>query len=542
MKSQVVLFNGGLQTLSSPHLAQPNQAINCINVDLDKGSIFPLDGYDKASTVSGLYTTTFNGAVVSNTDKTDTRSYANLGNRLYWSSGDYGTVGLYRLKPDGVTVVDAVPPSVTTYGSISLKDNASNTPIAKTYFYAYTVVDEDGIESLPSPSVEIEIGEGDVDITIDLSVSSEVVTGGTVTFRRIYRTGGANPTYNLIAEIEANKLTYDDKTRDIDVSRIELTSFDSYPPPLKLTNLVSLNGTMWGSVGNRVYFSAQGRPEFWYPLDFFDLDEECIGLGKYRDSIIAFTENRTYVARGTNRDNLILDKLPYNEGCVSHWNITNITEALVWTSRNGVCMYDGSSVQVISRNILSWASEGIISDATFDKYNPTETKWNDNSGYYVEFASGYRGKYYAVYRGGIGVVDIFKGAIASTKSLAGVESVYVDNQTNTVTFIDTNLDTFKSEAIPSVKVESLTNPMAIWKTPKLTEGAEPKLKQYRRVLVSGLAEKIEVTIDDRLFTTVYNTDDFYLPSGGIGQTIQFTIYTLREIKSIQYEFGVLGAG
>lgn len=539
MKTEQTLFNGGLQTLLSEHLAQPNQAVECINVDLDKGSIYPLKAYDETGSITGKYTVLFNGRTISNTDPLDTRSYARFGNRLYWSSGEYGSFGLYRLKDDGVTVVDAVPPLVTTFGTITPVDNILSTPTVKSYSYVYTVIDDEGIESLPSPAVVVEIGEGDLDITITIDDTAEDVDQ-TVLFRRLYRTGGANPTYNLIAELEETKLVYTDKQRDLDVSRIELTSFDSYPPPVGLTNLMTLGGTMWGSVDNRIYFSNQGRPEYWYPLDFFTLDEPCLGIGKFRDTVVVFSESKTYLVRGTNRDNITLDKLPYDEGCVSHWNIANVTEALMWTSKNGVCMYNGSTVEVITRNIISWSGSASIADTSFNDY-PSGVKWDDNTGFFVEFAVGFRGKYYAVYRGGIGVVDIAKRGIASTKSLTSATSIYEDNASNSIVVIDTNFKIYRSEAKISGVFDSKINPYAKWKTPKLIDGSDSTIKQYRKVFVDGVPEQVDIYINGTLRHTVKNKSIFYMPSGSIGNSIQFLITTLTEVKSIRYDYGVLGA-
>jgi hypothetical protein len=272
MKSETIIFNGGLQTKVAPHLAEPNYALECENIDLDKGSIYPVSEWITNNSVvpTGYYCTYHNDIFISSVGD-EVRSYAKLGTRTYFTNADSGSFGLYRIKDDG-TIVDAEPPTITTF--------------------------------------------------------------------------------NFIADIDIADTSYTDSIRDIDVSRIELNSFDSYAPKDGIDNLVENNGTMWASLGDKVYFSANGRPEIWNPLDFLVLNDTCTGLASYRNGVLAFTEGDTYIITGFNRDNVAIEKLPYQEGCIGHATIANITEYVLWTSKNGVCIFDGATIDVITKDRL----------------------------------------------------------------------------------------------------------------------------------------------------------------------------------------------
>ena len=516
-----------MQTKLAPHLAQPNEAIECINIDLEKGSIYPFRDWvqSSASVATGYHPYYFNSQLITNDNIADDRSYAVFGNRLYWSNGSYSAYGLMRWN--GTAAVNAVAPTVTAYGALTLTPSGSNGALNGTYAYVYTVVDTDGIESPPSPVYTVSPVSQDVGITIGADTVSE-----TVLKRRIYRTGGSNPTFNLIAEIDDPTLTYTDNTRDIDVSRIELSTFENYAPPTALKHLVENNGTFWGSVEDRVYFSKEGQPEFWNPLDFVVLSETCTGIGVFMEQVVAFTESSTYVINGFNKDNVTLEKLPYNEGCLNHHSIANVTESLMWTSKNGVCLYNGNTIELVTRNIITWAGDANIGSAVFDSFSGT---FDANIGYNVEYAVGNRGRYYAVYQDGIGVVDLNNGVIASTLKLEAARSIYYDYDENNINVIDESLDIY------SFNRETEQNMIAEWKTPKLTDEGFSIVKQYRRVKLNAVPLNVKVYVDDKFIISVDKKKEFFLPTGAIGNTIQFHISTDVEIGSLRYEYGVTNA-
>ena len=526
MKKELIIFNGGLQTKVAPHLAQPNQAIECENIDLTKGSMYPYSvATDTGLTATGYFNILDNSGSLVSSDEDEKRSYVRYGTRIYYTNGSYGNYGLYRVYNDG-TIDDATPPSVSSFGGITFGTNISNGNLDGDYIYVYTVVDDEGIESVPSPTYSITANNED----IVLNFGTDAVDYETVSRRNIYRTGGNNPTFNLVGELESGTNTFTDNTRDIDVARIELSSFDAYPPPTNLDYVVESNGTLFGVVDDRVYFSLNGRPEFWNPLDFLVLSNKCTGLGVYRDSVLAFTDDSCYVINGFNRDNITQEKLPYNEGCLTHYSITNITEFVVWTSRNGVCIYNGSTIEVVTRNILSWFSKTRIGEATF---NSLESTFDANIGYQVSQAFGLEGKYYAIFQGGIGVFDIFNG-IASTitgiDSPKGLHYNYIENSLSITT---------EDKKVYVMANDSLINMTARWRTPELTMTTESTIKQFRKVEFDEVPLTVDIYVDNELIKSYNNRSKLFLPSGSIGRNISLDIYTNKEIRSMEIQYGEL---
>lgn len=525
-KYQILTFDGGLQTTLQEHLVDINQAVVCKNVNLSKGSLFPYYGLEANGTALGKYIHFNNGTLIQNTDEADVRSYATFGNRIYWTDGEYSTVGLRRY--DGTNAgVEASTPDAPD-GTMTLTPIGTNGNIDGDYVYTYTYVDTDGIESAPSGYFTVTTTDLQ---NISISIGSEANTPVDIAYRKIYRTGGNNPTFNLIAELPNPTLTYTDLTRDIDVSRIELSTFINSSTPQDLTNLIENNGTFWGSSNNRVYFSSNGQPEYWNELDFLQLNDECTGLGKFSDLVVAFTKSDTYVISGYNRDTVAVRLLPYREGCIGHNTIANVGEYLLWASYNGICIFDGSTVDVLTKNVLSWNKQVEIGDLRFGDFG--ELRFDSNVGYKIDKAIGIDGHYYAIYQDGVLDIDVLNKSTSSTIYLENAYSIYYDDDEDVINIIDSDLNIYMFDS------DTDNHMSAIWKTGKIqgSEGYSFK-KQYRKIEFDDIVDSVIVTVDDKKFTA-NNTRQFFLPHGYVGNTIQLEIVTDREIRSCLVQYGVL---
>ena len=525
MEKQIILFNGGMNTKVAPHLVGENQAIECHNIDLTKGSIYPIKEFGERATLeaTGYSNILFNGHLVSS-EPTEKRSYAKFGSRLYFTNGSYGEYGLYRWN--GTDVVDAVPPQLSSYYGFGHTYTAGN--LTGEYSYVYTVVDTEGIESAPSPVATFSVTDKQIELT---ATGTEVIVGDQeVAYRRLYRTGGSNPTFNLIGEFAPTALSFVDNIRDIDVSRIELTTFEEASPPADLINLVQVNGTMWASTGNRVYFSGNGLPESWNALDFIVLDDVCTGLGVFVNTVIAFTSTSCYVISGTNRDNVYINKLPYQEGCLEHDTIANVTQMLVWTSANGICAYNGSEVSLITKNILDWSGYARLGSLQFDVL---DSSFDSNTGYVVTSAVGLNDKYYAVFQNGIGIIDMNNGVVASIIDFEEAVSIYYDYEENAIGVVDENLEITILDA-------GEFNMSGNWKTGLLHQGDYSVLKDYRKIEFDVAPTNVKVYMEDRKVLDISNVKQFHLPPNSIGRAIQLDIYSNKEIRSVYIQYGIVG--
>ena len=560
MISELITFNGGMSTKTSSHLIGRNEGIICENVDLEKGTLFPLRPFQFIETVNGRHIYVHEDIVISNQDYTDDRFYDEYGGRLYWSNGGFDN-GLRRFDntlPDTNVGILAEAPSGLTDTEISQITMAYDSLITGrltkggVYTYAFTIVDSSGIESAPViRTSEVSLVNKDnaaIKLIISLSnFSSWQTTHPTMVGINIYRAGGDNPTFNLIAEsintssdsvwTDATNAYWADTVADIDVSRIELTTFENIPPPDDIDMLLELKGTFWASWGKRVYFSQTGSPEFWGALDYVALDKACTGLGKFGDSVMALTKTSAYIINGNNRDNVSLQRLPFNQGCISKHSIVNIDSYLVWASMNGICLFDGSTIKVITKGTLAWDEFGRLGNTTYDSYGDTE-KWSSGSGFDIKYAVGYQDKYYGVFNNGIMIIDLANGLKVSSIAMENVVSVAYNYDDNFLYAITDNGDS-TYDVYAQLSVDSMME--ATWKTGRLSEGSVNVRKQYRRIEIDGEPTSVTVYVDGIQVYRIEKQNRFFLPSGIIGLDIQFEIKTISEIRGMKYEYSVLKA-
>lgn len=541
MEKQLILFNGGLSTKASPHLIQPNEAIECINVNLEKGNLNTTLKDSMNQNVSGEHMHYYqpDGFFIESQSELDERYYVVYGSNVYWSDRAHTSNGVMKysrgsLSSVGVNADAPVAPNGITATDVAggILEDGTN------YTYCCTYVDNDFIEGLPSSFIDVTIGITGNQVAVTINPTIEPLD---IQFVRIYRTGGTNPTFNLIGEISwtvgQGITTFTDNTRDIDVARIELTTFDNTPAPSNLDMLTENNGTFWGAVGNRIYFSRTGSPSFWGTLDFITIDGTCTGLGKMGNSIVAFTSVGMYRIDGFNRDTITVTKLEFNQGCKNPRSVANISSFLVWVSDDGVCLYNGATVDIITRNKLTWAELARVGNLTFGDF--TSETFSSGLGFEVIYSVAYQDKYYAVYSDGILIVDISEGIRISTVAGENIKSLIYNQYDNALLYVKDNAGQLELWTLNGGN----GNKVAIWTTGELMDEGISINKSYRKVNVTGnLGETnlITVFVDDTKKLEISNRKEFFLPAGSIGKTIQFKIETTGEIESLKYEYTPLG--
>ena len=75
MISELVTFDGGLSTKSASHLIGRNEGVVCQNVNLERGTLYPIDSLQLIGTTTGRHIVDFNDTLISNVAYTDDRFY-----------------------------------------------------------------------------------------------------------------------------------------------------------------------------------------------------------------------------------------------------------------------------------------------------------------------------------------------------------------------------------------------------------------------------------------------------------------------------------
>ena len=237
MVKQLIVFNGGLSTKTSATLIAPNEAVECKNVNLEEGTLKAIKDSVLVQAVTGIHCHYSSNAFISNPTSADDRFYADYAGTVYWSDGNFTTNGV--MKYDGTDAgVNADAPVQPDQIAVA---GVAGGILEGSYTYCYTFVDSAYLEGVPSAFA---------DVILTANQKTEVTINPTNTPTdcvsvKIYRTGGANPTFNLVGEIDYTDTTgstvFTDNIRDIDVARIELTSLDNTPAPNSLEVLTMLD-------------------------------------------------------------------------------------------------------------------------------------------------------------------------------------------------------------------------------------------------------------------------------------------------------------
>ena len=330
-------FNGGLNTRLSSHLIQNNEATICEGVDLFSNSLTSVKEDLDTGTAVDNYIYNY---------KDTWLSYSTLDiDIIEFQDRLYATDGIQRpLK--GFDPLNNVWYQLGVTAPTNIQLNSGGVGVLdSTYTYAYTYYDStDGSESIPSPYKEIVLSGEQASIFVYSSGLAQVDT------IRIYRLGGALTSFSLVAELSNSAQTYIDNTPDIDIaSNHILDSFNYGLPPVGMLYLTEANSMLFGSVGDKLWYSEVAKVDAWSPFNFIDFDAGITGIRNTPNGLFVFTKYKTYIVPGNSPDTLSKFILDETQGCLNHRTIKNVKGNIVWLSSDGICASNGGEVSVITK-------------------------------------------------------------------------------------------------------------------------------------------------------------------------------------------------
>ena len=240
------------------------------------------------------------------------------------------------------------------------------------YIYRYSYVDGNGLEGAPSPESD-EVDLNDTDEYNYLDNFEAPLPDNFIKKIRLYRVGGNTLDYKLIdtLDIPANGITsltvYDTKKEEDLISLSP--KYDAHPPigiddPNKIFKFITqVNGTFMGAEGGNIVFSEYGTPHS-FPIaktktetvfrGISGLDSEITNLIEFNGECVAFTEGNLFKIRGFDFSSMHTQRMPDNQGLPKsyHNSLVKAKNLLIWANRNGVCAFDGNSINVITQSAI----------------------------------------------------------------------------------------------------------------------------------------------------------------------------------------------
>lgn len=329
-------FAGGMNEVIDPSLLDETSAALMLNAELDSGKIkscklpLKLDASDPAE--FGHY-----GA--------SNRSVAKLYERTYWSINDAKEAPFYG-------------GDVENYLGIPYPDYEKNVNIAKVdgelsgvYKYCVTFVNANGWESAPGAVLDYE---REVKLENQFAKITVNWTDNKISYAKVYRTTDHGADFYCIGELRETGEALTDKITDYTLGGLEpLSAIDNYPPPEYGKYLCESGGVFFLAVGSTLYFSTVGNPHAWPLLNFIGFDDVITGIAPEFQGVLVYTANNTYRITGAdNLETVTKVMLPGNQGCVLSNTIAQISNAPVWLSNDGICLWNGESINIISKQIM----------------------------------------------------------------------------------------------------------------------------------------------------------------------------------------------
>lgn len=280
---------------------------------------------------NGAYFHQFNNDIFSYSNY---RSNVEWDNKWYWSDG----VNTGKMLPDGTEL----PLGIATPTTALTQTEDGPGLLEGSLKYTYTIwSSKTNAESAPAP----------LPLYIRVSGNAVSLTGfeplpDADHYYRLYRVGGYLTNFLMVAQF--NTTTYKDNIDDTLIDGRPLYTLRSSPPPDFLENLTELNGRFYGSVGNKLYFSALGNPDSWYLSDYILFRDTIVALGSVPAGLLVMGKFYVNLLYGTQPENFKLKLISDQLGCIGKESVSYIGDACIWLSNRQLVMSNGYKITDIT--------------------------------------------------------------------------------------------------------------------------------------------------------------------------------------------------
>ncbi len=342
-------FTGGMNEVLSPALLDEKTASLLVNANIESGKLSSVT-LPKLLPVNTPEDLKHYGKI--------NRSVVKIFERTYWSINDTFTAPYY-----GGDEEDYLGIPFPDYDNEVVFTPLPEGELSGDFKYCVTYVNKNGWEGAPGDILDYERAvtlEGNF---VDITVTWE---DPRISYAKIYRTQKEGADFYCVGEVKTSGDTFTDKISDYTLAGLEpLSTVDNYPPPERGRFLSESGNVFFLAVDSTLYFSVQGNPHAWPKLNFVGFDDIITGIVPEFQGVLVFTANKTYRITGAeNAATLTKVLLPGQQGCVLYNSVTQISNAPIWLSNDGICLWDGENINVISRRIMNTSHLQVICSAS----------------------------------------------------------------------------------------------------------------------------------------------------------------------------------
>lgn len=348
-------FNGGINNRLDPSLLRSNEAVELINVDTTSNALVSHKDYLFDGSEARGYFYLFQDRWVNSYLE---RSYVEYNNKLYFTEA----LGKPQ-KFDGTTTKNLGIERPINAPLIAIAGGGSPVIPVGTWQYVYTYYNSiDDVESAPSEvSAELVLASiSRINITNLLPSPDPQVDK-----IRVYRIGPDITEFLMVVELPATSTTYTDNIATTDLTRV-LDSQNNAPALLGAKYLIEAYGIFFYAIDSKVYFSLQGKPDYWPSEQYILFNRPVTGLLLSSEGVLVFGANRVDIIYGTKVQEFLKREVTSNIGCVSHYSGKTVKGRPIWLSNEGFCTVSNGVVTNVSRASLGKQTFSIVNTAIYD--------------------------------------------------------------------------------------------------------------------------------------------------------------------------------
>jgi len=552
--SELQVFSGGLNLRPANHLALPTEQRRAVNLDLRAMNMKPFRESEFIEFAQHSYMFYFRDIF---NYYSSWRSNVEWNGTWYWS--EEGATG--KTLKDGTELPLGITAPSTRLEGVEATPT-SGEGLTGDYQYVYTYFDPKTLaESPPSPPSN----------TVPVELKGITLTGfepSTVYDIRLYRIGGVYTVYTRVETILGNTATYLDQLTFSEVDGNILDTLRAFPPPTGLLNLTEHEGRFFGTVGTVLYYTAAGKPDSWYALDYVQYHKNIVMLASTSNGLIVSLESETWVMYGNSPIQFSRVLLSASEGCLSPASMAVIDGQAIWLSKTGFMMSNGGYIKNISEQTLGRVDtldprSAIVHNRRYimsfgigmtpsNRLVPSETLMpgvyiNEegftvaNGAVIIDFGMGPKPVFSTLQDAGMGSMEVAEGyAYEITLPQSEPHNIVMaqDRTYQLVTERGTHnivVDIASSQSL-SKMFEGEDFRKIEYRSPVLTENSIGVLKQY---------EKVRVTFAGTIVVTVWNDDDKVLQSmelTSIRRTSQWVGIPVASNRGYGIQFEIVGHG
>lgn len=524
---KITAFNG-ITPRVDPRLLEGNMAQSSVNAKLQNGTIKPykapgqIAALSKVGTIKSIYrfgenvvgdanywfhwTTDVNVVKGPISDDEYERTYFTGDGAPKMTTNAIALTGGTNYPMNSYTLGLPAPANAPT---VTVSGSGSGT--AESRVYVYTYVSALGEESAPSPVsniVSVQTGQ-----SVSLSGLSTAPSGSyNVVSKRIYRAvaGSGGSDYLYVGELAVATTTYSDTTTAANLGEVIPSKTWDMPPSDMQGLTLMANGIMAGFSGKDVCFSEPFIPHAWPAGYRLQTDFPIVGIGAFGSSLFVGTTGYPYIITGVDPAQMTMIKGEFRQACVSKRSIVEMGNGVFYASPDGICVADGSGVNVITK--------GIMTRDDWQAYNPSSI-----------VAAHLDGRYWAFYDNGT-----TQGALILDLTGDGA-TLWKTSQYATATYNDIKTDSLYLAIGSNVKKwdADSTDLTYTWKS-KIFVAPKPENVGAGQVFAESYPVTFKLYADGALkhSQSVANDRPFRLPSGYKGKEFEIEISGTKPVNSI----------